>query len=63
MGLDKQVSLDVGVVVLGLGGLEGHSGPQLSEERVLLVAYGQALVLGCRGEDLQQTPQLRLAVE
>ena len=63
MGLYQKVGLDVGVVVLGLGQLQGDLGAELAEEGVLLVADGETLVLRCRGKDFQQPLQFRLLVE
>ena len=56
VGLDQEVCLGVRIVVLGPHQFEGHSGGQLLEQRVLLVADREALVLGCRGQDLDQPP-------
>ena len=63
VGLDQQVCLDVWVVVPSLGQLERDAGGKLPEERVFLVADGNALVLSGRGEDLKETFQLCLVVQ
>ena len=44
MGLEKQVSLDVGVVVFGLRQFEGHPLGELLQEVVLFVSDGEVLV-------------------
>ena len=63
MRLYEQVGFNMRVIILGLGQFERDPGAQLAEEGVLLVAYGETLVLCSRRENLQQSFQLGLLVE
>ena len=63
MSLNQQVCLGVWVVELCPHQFERDSGRQLLQERVLLVADGQVLILGSRREDFNQPPQFGLVIE
>ncbi len=60
MGLEEEIDLDVGIRVLLALWFIRESLAQLSKDAVFLVSNGDALELRGAGDDLHQTPDLRL---